>query len=85
MAKLESGIQAKIIRNLEKKGWYVVKIIQTTKNGWPDLQCLKDGKTVFVEVKKVGENPDPLQLHRHNEIRATGHLVYTTSDENFTL
>jgi Holliday junction resolvase len=85
MAKLESDIQAKIIRNLTKKGWYVVKNIQTTKNGWPDLSCLKDGVTVYVEVKKPDESPDPLQLYRHKEIRATGHKVYVTADENFTL
>jgi Holliday junction resolvase len=83
--KLESDIQAKIIRNLTKKGWYVAKIIQTTKNGWPDLLCLKDGKSVYIEVKRPGGKPSPLQLLRHREIAATGHIVHVTDDENFTL
>lgn len=83
--KLEAAIQANIIRNLEKKGWLVVKIIQATKNGWPDLQCLKDGKTVYIEVKRPGEKPTPLQLFRHKEILATGNAVFVTDNENFSL
>ena len=35
--KLESAIQSKVIKELEAHGWYVVKLVQTNKNGIPDL------------------------------------------------
>jgi hypothetical protein len=90
---LESKVQRQIIRYLEDAGWYVVKILQTTKNGWPDLQAhrLQEfdiidgnplfyntrtyGETSFVEVKRKGEKPTPLQLIRHEELRSRGFRV----------
>jgi Holliday junction resolvase len=81
----ESKIQSRIIQNLERNGWFVVKIIQTTKNGWPDLQAVKKGKTIYIEVKDVGEEPDPLQLVRHQQLRINGATVFVTDDKNFTV
>jgi len=69
---LESAIQSKIIKRLEKAGWYVVKLIQTTKNGIHDIMALKNGKAIFIEVKRPGETPDDLQLLRHAQIAKAG-------------
>ena len=74
MAELESKIQARIIKRLESEGYYVVKLILTNKNGIPDLLVLKDGKAFFVEVKRPGENPRPLQEYRINELRELGFI-----------
>lgn len=71
----EAEVQARVITRYEATGWLVVKIIQTTKNGWPDLQCHKQGKTVFIECKKENEKCTPLQLHRHAQLRAQGFEV----------
>lgn len=78
-------MQAAIQRNLVRSGWYVVKIIQTTKNGWPDLQAVRGGETVYIEVKAPGKQPDPLQVLRHQQLRAAGARVYVTDDEKFCL
>jgi Holliday junction resolvase len=86
---LESKVQRQIIRYLEDAGWYVVKILQTTKNGWPDLQALRLGPheaygdidigrqpiIIFIEVKRPGTKPTPLQLIRHEELRSRGFRV----------
>ncbi|MCI1648793.1 MAG: VRR-NUC domain-containing protein [Bacteroides sp.] len=72
MAELESKIQAGIIKRLETQGYYVVKLILTNKNGIPDLLLLKDGKASFVEVKRPGEKPRPLQEYRMNELKKLG-------------
>ena len=74
MAELESKIQARIIKRLEAQGYYVVKLILTNKNGIPDLLVLKDGKAFFVEVKRPGEKPRPLQEYRMNELRELGFI-----------
>lgn len=46
----EAQIQEKIIDRYEKDGYMVVKLIQTSKNGIPDLLLLKDGIASFIEV-----------------------------------
>lgn len=77
---LEQQIQSKIIRNLEKEGWYVVKLITTTKAGIPDLLCLKNGRAVFIEVKRPGGKVSKLQEFRHDELRKQGFEVIITTE-----
>lgn len=72
---LESNIQARIIKRLETQGFYIIKLVLTNKNGIPDLLCLKDGKAFFIEVKRPGEKPRPLQEFRINELRNLGFEV----------
>lgn len=82
----ESFIQRQIIVKLESWGWMVVKLIQTNTNGIPDLMAIRSGKTVFIEVKREGEQPAPLQKHRLNQINAKGILAFwadSTDDINF--
>jgi hypothetical protein len=71
----ESQIQTRIKLSLEKAGWLVVKIIQTSQNGWPDLQAHKDGKTLFIECKTTTTKPTDLQLYVHNKLRKQGFEV----------
>lgn len=79
----ESIIQSKTIIAFEKSGWMVVKLIQTNRNGIPDLMCLKDGKTVFIECKTENKSKvDPLQTYRHNELRKKGFLVKIINNIN---
>ena len=79
---MESKIQSKIKAKFERAGWLVVKLIKTNTNGIPDLMCLKSGKTIFVEVKQPGKVPTPLQLYRHEELRAKGFEVLVLTDAN---
>ena len=67
--ELESKIQAKLIKKLEKEGYYVIKLISTNKNGIPDLVALPDNcGAIFIEVKQKGKKPEPLQKFRAKEI-----------------
>jgi Holliday junction resolvase len=68
----EALLQRKIILKLEQDGWYVIKLIQTNKNGLPDLMALKDGKVIFLEIKKPGKIPRPLQYFRLRELTDLG-------------
>lgn len=69
---LESRIQSQIIKRYEKLGYMVVKVLLCNKNGFPDLMLLKDGKASFIEVKRPGEKPRPLQEFRIKELRSLG-------------
>lgn len=67
---LESKVQAKLIKDLEEKGYYVIKLSVTNKNGIPDIIALPPGcGAEFYEVKQKGKKPEPLQLFRMKEIR----------------
>ena len=74
---LESAIQSKVIKELEAHGWYVIKLMQTNKNGIPDLIAHKEGRTIYMEIKRPNLRPTPLQDLRHREIKSHGIMVYT--------
>lgn len=75
MRHLESAIQTSIIQRYERDGYSVVKIGLCNKQGFPDLMALKDGKALFIEVKRPGQKPRPLQEYRHKELREQGFEV----------
>lgn len=71
----EAQIQRTIIKWLESDGWYVVKLIQTNKNGIPDLMIAKHGKVYMVEVKSENGHLSALQEVRIEQLVKSG--VYT--------
>jgi Holliday junction resolvase len=83
--RTEADIQKKLIKNLEKKGWMVVKLIQTTTNGIPDLLLMRDKKVVFIEVKHRGARSTPLQEYVQNKIRECGIDVFETNNPDFLI
>tara|TARA_R100000808_G_C2148145_1_gene156256 strand:- start:1350 stop:1586 length:237 start_codon:yes stop_codon:yes gene_type:complete len=68
----EQKIQAKRIKQLEKEGFYVIKLIQTNKNGIPDLVALKDDCILFSEIKTKNGKLSKLQQHRLKELNKHG-------------
>jgi hypothetical protein len=81
----ESLIQKKIKETHEKDGWIVIKLIQTTLNGVPDLLLIKNGRAVFVEVKQPSKKSTPLQEYVQNKIREKGIDVFEANNPNFHL
>lgn len=77
----ESSVQDKIIKHLEKCGWWVTKILQSTTNGIPDLLAIRKGRVVFIETKRPGiKKADPLQEYIHQQIREQNIEVVSTAD-----
>ena len=72
---LEQAIQKKISDRLKKDGWIVVKLIKTTMNGIPDLMALRNGETLFVEVKQPKGKLAPIQELRMQELKDQGFRV----------
>lgn len=70
---LESKIQAKKIKELEKEGYYVIKLSLTNKPGIPDLIAIPPNCDVlFVEVKKPDGKLSKLQEFRLKELEQHG-------------
>lgn len=69
----EQQVQAKKIKELESKGYYVLKLIKTNKNGIPDLVALHpDKKVLFIEVKTKKGKVTKLQEYRLKELEEHG-------------
>jgi Holliday junction resolvase-like predicted endonuclease len=69
----EQQIQSKRIKELEAEGYYVIKLINTNKNGIPDLIAIPPNSDVlFVEVKKSDGKVSKLQEFRHKELEKHG-------------
>lgn len=69
----EQQIQSKKIKELESQGYYVIKLINTNKNGIPDLIAIPpNAEILFVEVKKPDGKLSKLQEFRKNELESHG-------------
>ena len=69
----EQQIQTKKIEELEKQGYYVIKLITTNKNGIPDLIAIPPNSDVlFVEVKQPTGILTKLQKYRIKELNNHG-------------
>lgn len=69
---LESEIEQNVVKWARKKGFLTPKV-RFAENGWPDrLFISPKGHTIFIEMKRPGEVPDPLQEYRMVELRKRG-------------
>ena len=70
--KSEQKIQSDIKSFLESKGAYVVKVVQATKAGVPDLLVCYKRLFIGIEVKRPNtkNSVSKLQVHNLNLIRA---------------
>ena len=70
----EQQIQSKRIKELEAKGYYVIKLIKTNKNGIPDLLAIPPNCEVLLsEVKTPKGRVSALQKYRLKELKEYGY------------
>ena len=79
---LESKIQSRIIKELEKNGCYVIKIIAANRAGNPDIIACYKGRFLAVEVKQPGKSPTDLQNSKLEAIKKAGGEAITLSGSN---
>lgn len=82
---MESKLQGKIIRYLEKRKWYVLKVIRCNKSGHPDIEAFREGKVFFIECKNADKEAKPLQEYRHDQLRGHGFPVFVIDDYKYFL
>lgn len=76
---MASKHQTKLINEYKAKGYYVINLIKTNKNGIPDLLCLKDGeKPLFIESKEKNDTLKPLQEFRIKELINLGFRAFVS-------
>ena len=76
----EKELQTKIIADLNKRGWIVVKTIVLSKAGFPDVFAFKKGRTIFFEVKAKNGVRSKLQQYRIEQLQAEGFTAEFVDD-----
>jgi len=79
----EAKLQTRIINALESDGWLVVKTIQLSKNGFPDVFAFKNGRSIFIEVKAKNGIRSELQKYRIEQLTAQGFIAFFCDDFNY--
>ena len=73
----ERDVEQALIRQVRKAGGLCLKFVSPGWDGAPDRLCLfLGGKMAFVEVKRPGAKPRPLQDRRAEQLRGMGFPVY---------
>lgn len=83
--QLESGIERKHREAAISDGWFVIKIMRASINGFPDRFFAKGGRVVLLEFKRPGGVLSAQQRLRHAELKAAGvevHTVYSLDEAN---
>ena len=74
---LEKLIEQKLVRAVKAAGGLCPKFVSPGMDGMPDrLILMPGGHLAFAELKAPGKKPRPLQLHRHEQLRALGFQVF---------
>ena len=69
----ECVIEKHLINRVESLGGACIKFTPMGNNGYPDrIVILPEGRISFVELKRPGEHPRPLQYQRIDELRRLG-------------
>jgi len=78
----EREIERKLVSAVKSRGGICPKFVSPGFDGMPDrVVLLPHGKIGFVEVKRPGEQPRPLQTARHRILRKLGFLVFVLDGE----
>ena len=81
----EQKLQSKIISDLDKRGWIVVKTIVLSKSGFPDVFAFKKGKTIFFEIKAKNGVRSKLQQYRIEQLQQQGFTAEFVDDYDYYL
>lgn len=77
----EKLIEQKFVNEIKDRKGLCLKMTCPSFIGMPDrLVLLPKGKLGFVEVKRKGEKPRPIQLSRHRLLKKLGFQVFVLDD-----
>lgn len=81
MSELETVDEQRTVKRAKLLGWKVYKVSFLGVNGAPDRLFGKGGRGVWIEFKRLGEEPTEQQYRRQDELRVDfGYEVYWTDN-----
>ena len=76
LVRLELDVEKKVCARADRMGILHVKLNIRGRRGWPDREFLiRGGKPLFIEFKRPGEEPEPIQEFIHGQLRDAGYTV----------
>lgn len=75
--ELESELESRVRDYAIRKAWFEIKIMRTSRRGFPDRFFAKKGRIVLVEMKREGETARKQQSKLHRELAEHGVEVHT--------
>lgn len=76
MSQLEKDIESDIVDFAEVRGWWTTKYVSPARRGVPDRIFIRQGRVVFIEVKKLDAIARLQQESMHRRMRAHGAEVH---------
>ena len=77
----EKAIEQQLVRAAKAASGIALKLVCPGFDGVPDrLVLFPGGRLCFVEVKRPGAKPRPLQVARHRMLQEMGFLVFVLED-----
>ena len=77
----EKNIEKKLVQAVKAEGGMCPKLVSPGTDGMPDrMVLLPEAHIGFVEVTTPGEKPRPLQVRRHEQLKALGFQVSVLDD-----
>jgi len=77
----ERKIEQQLVRTVKATGGICPKFVSPGYGGMPDrIVLLPGGRIAFIEVKRRGKKPRPLQESRHGLLQRLGFRVYVLDD-----
>lgn len=80
MPVLEKTIEQVVKKYAEEGGCITYKMNGFGHRGWPDRLFMYDGKVMFIEFKREGNKPTPLQEQVHDKLRRAGFDVFVVDN-----
>lgn len=81
-ANHEGPVQAALIKGLESAGWWVQKVVGQSRSGLPDVVAAKNGRVIWIEVKRDGGKLRPSQQREIPLMQEAGCEVHIVVGKN---
>lgn len=77
----EQTIQSRILKWLDKNGFWSIKVVVSSVNGTPDIiACSPKGRFVAIEVKQGANTASALQKYNVEQVALRGGIAFVTWD-----
>lgn len=80
MRVLERRIESQFIEYCSSLSIKCLKLKLASESSWPDRTLLYKGQVMFMELKRSGERPTPLQQYTLDQLAAEGFHARWSSD-----
>jgi len=80
MSILERRVESQFVEYCTALGIKCLKLKLASESSWPDRTLLYKGQVMFMELKRAGEKPTPLQQYTLDELMTTGFHARWSND-----